>query len=337
MDEKEQLTRLTGVSAETLSSLNVASFDDLVCMADNEGQDLEGRQQQKLKAVADFLLGGNTITVNTSLANIISHLKGKANDEGRSQKMLQRSQVVVSSWCKELTNPPPATVGELITFVNALLPKPLPSPYGLSGTSLDVPVTDVLSVADTPEDALLMPDLASLVTLIYSLSKFGDNEDSVHGLVDSLVLAPMKIVADGASCNLRWNRNGADATGATVKSLRPDVLVWLPSGVLAFKGEDKALESDLQLARSELLLKLGTFSDAFFGRVPYQICYAAGGNSLEFLVIARDRAGGPALTSLTDPVNLGTVRGRSLCVRYAVNIARVLVSLQKTYPEGSVI
>jgi len=32
---------------------------------------------------------------------------------------------------------------------------------------------------------------------IYSIPKFGDREDSIHGLIDALVLAPMKIVADG--------------------------------------------------------------------------------------------------------------------------------------------
>jgi len=101
---------------------------------------------------------------------------------------------------------------------------------------------------------------------IYSIPKFGDREDSIHGLIDALVLAPMKIVADGANCNFRWNRNGADATGG----LRPDVLLWLPSGVMAFKGEDKALESDLGVARNELLSKLGCFSSAFFGSLPYR-------------------------------------------------------------------
>ena len=77
-------------------------------------------------------------------------------------------------------------------------------------------------------------------------------------------------------------RNGVDSTadGATIANLRPDVLVWLPSGVLAFKGEDKASHHDLNVARHELMAKLSCFSEAFFGSLPYQICYACGGYSV---------------------------------------------------------
>jgi hypothetical protein len=44
----------------------------------------------------------------------------------------------------------------------------------------------------------------------------------------------------------------------------------------------------------------------------------------------------PTVTSLAPQINLDTIKGRSLCVRYAVNITRVVVSLQTAYPEGSV-
>jgi len=251
-----------------------------------------------------------------------------------AQKMLQRSQQIVAQWTQGLTLP--TTVDGLRNAVRAVLPKALPSPYHATITGLDQPVGDVLAVAN--EAALLVPQLAKLVGSIYSSSKFGENEDSVHSLIDALVLDPMKIIGDGADCIFKWNRNGIDASGATVKGLRPDVLMWLPSGVLAFKGEDKALESDIGMARCELLTKLGNFSDTFFGQAQYQICYAAGGSLLEFLVITRDPSGGrPTCSSLTDQVNLSTVRGRSLCVRYAINIARVLVSLQRAHPEGSVV
>ena len=190
----------------------------------------------------------------------------------------------------------------------------------------------------TPGDTSLTPELANVQSSIYSLPKFGDNEDSVHSLVDAMILNPIRIVGEGANCNFRINRNGADSTGATVRNLRPDVLLWLPSGVLAFKGEDKAQENERDQARNELMSKLNCFSDAFFGRVPYQICYAVGGTSLEFVVISRNGGvGRPTLLPLTQPMDLSKVRGRSLCVRYAVNIARVLVSLQQTFPEGSVV
>lgn len=109
------------------------------------------------------------------------------------------------------------------------------------------------------------------------------------------------------------------------------MLLWLPSGILAFKGEDKATAAEKGMARKELMSKLSCYSDAFFGRVPYQICYTVCGSMLEFFSINRAAIGGkPNITSISPTVNLSTVRGRSLCVRYAVNIARVLVSLQET-------
>jgi len=65
---------------------------------------------------------------------------------------------------------------------------------------------------------------------------------------------------------------------------------------------------------------------------------AAGSTVLEFFVIARNLTGGrPTFSVLTERVDLTTVRGRSLCVRYAINIATVLVSLQNAYPEGGVL
>jgi hypothetical protein len=216
--------------------------------------------------------------------------------------------------------------------VQAPLPKPLPNPK--PSIDLDQAVDDVLSHAT--DDHMLVDRLETIRSAIKHVEKFGDNEDSIHALVDLMVLTPIALLGKNTGLAFNINRNGADHTGATLRSLRPDVLLWLPSGVLAFKGEDKAEERHLSLAKMELLTKLNSFTDAFFGRVPYQICYAAAGFFLEFMAIDRNPGGKPRLFSLAPAVNLSQIRGRSLCVRYAVNIARVLISLQATYPEGSV-
>jgi len=45
----------------------------------------------------------------------------------------------------------------------------------------------------------------------------------------------------------------------------------------------------------------------------------------------------PNMVPISPVCDLSTPRGRSLCVRYSLNIARVLVSLQDKYPEGSLV
>lgn len=228
--------------------------------------------------------------------------------------------------------PPVPTIGNLPNVVQAALTRALPSHHLIDVH--DRPEVDVVFHA---KESHLSAQLGNLRDSIHSLSKIGDNEDSIHSLVDDLIMRPMEFLGAKMNCDFRFGRNGngSDASGDTIKNLRPGVLVWLPSGVLAFKGEDKASAADINAARNELLSKLNFFTDAFLGQVPYQICYAAGGGSLEFMAIDRNlnTSGKPTIRSLAPQLNLGTVKGRSLCVRYAVNITRVLASLQTAYPE----
>ena len=78
-------------------------------------------------------------------------------------------------------------------------------------------------------------------------------------------------------CTITNNRNGVDSSGATSNSLRPDVLLWLPSGVQGLKDEDKTFGVNIEQAREDLRKKMNVFSDAFFGSVPYQTAYACSG------------------------------------------------------------
>ena len=165
-------------------------------------------------------------------------------------------------------------------MVQSALTEALPSPHPIG--SHDRPEADVIyTTRGSP--AALSPELGRIRDSIHALPKIGDNEDSIHSIVDDLILRPMKLLGAAMNCSFRFNRNGSDSTGATVKNLRPDVLAWLPSGVLAFKGEDKASAAEINIARNELRSKLNCFTDTFFGQVPYQICYAAGGDLLEFV------------------------------------------------------
>ena len=130
-----------------------------------------------------------------------------------------------------------------------------------------------------------------------------------------------------------------DSSGATSNSLRPDVLLWLPSGVLALKDEDKTFGVGIEQAREDLRKKMNVF--CIFWQctlVPYQIAYACSGSHLEFRAFVRTNdPRRPQEIQLTDRIDLSTVLGRSLCVRYAINIARILLALHGMNPSGSVL
>lgn len=249
-----------------------------------------------------------------------------------------RSKEVLDSWATDIPPLPDPTLEALKDFVEAKLRTHIPT-LEYAQAVADTPAADVLAANNSNSNggAQLTAELEGLRSSIWSERRLGQSEDTLHAFVENLILKPMYMLASHMNISLRMDRNSTDGSGATLKSLRPDVLVWLPSGVLAFKGEDKATVEDLQIATQELSTKLSVFSDTFFGSLRYQLCYALAGESLRFCAIIRNNIGGHELKILTDIVNLSTIRGRSLCVRYTVNITRLLVAMQRACPEGSVI
>jgi len=230
----------------------------------------------------------------------------------------------------------PLTDADLKNTVLEVLPVALPSVKVWPPGSADQPAEDVIREETARPN--LPPDLESIRSAILSLEYQGDTEDATHSAIDLLVLRPMKLFCMRNGCAITTNRNGVDASGATLRNLRPDVLLWLPSGVLAFKGEDKAFGVNIQEARDDLRNKMSLFTDAYFGTIPYQIAYACSGQMLEFRAFFRvSNSSKPREVKLTDAVNLGTMAGRSLCVRYAVNIARILEVMHRNHPLGGVI
>lgn len=215
------------------------------------------------------------------------------------------------------------------------LPKAMATPIGD-----DIPASDVLGSNEvaSAEDSLLAPQLDNTRSTILSLTYHGTNEDCTHSAVEALILNPMTYLCKFRSCSLRRNRNGVDSSGATLSTLRPDVLVWLPSEILAFKGEDKAFGVGISEARKDLVAKMAVFTDTFFGEVPYQLTYACAGSILEFWALVRtENPYSPRPVQLAPAVDLSEMRGRSLCVRYVANIARVLIAIQEKHPRGNIL
>ena len=252
------------------------------------------------------------------------------------QVAASNSRAIYDGWSRDIdTFDPPTSEASLRTAVQAGLENALPA-IKLWAEGPDQPVSDVIK-EETTASTNLSPELENLRSTVLTLTYHGDTEDATHSPVDSLILNPIKNLCLRNGCTITTNRNGVDSSGATLNSLRPDVLLWLPSGVLALKGEDKAFGVGIEHAREDLRKKMNVFSDAFFGSVPYQIVYACSGSHLEFRAFMRtSNPHLPQEIQLTDRIDLSTILGRSLCVRYAINIARILLALHRMNPTGSV-
>lgn len=245
----------------------------------------------------------------------------------------QRSKVIYNQWSLPLASLPRSDT-ELQTTINDRLPTFLPSALSLIGS--DLPATDVISSVNT--SAAVTPELETVRGVILSLMYHGNTEDCTHSAAEILILNVITILCRYRGCHIQRNRNGVDSSGATLADLRPDVLIWLPSGVLAFKGEDKAFDKNIMDARNDLTKKMAHFSDAYFGEIPYQLAYACAGSKMEFWAMMRTAdPRRPRSVQLTQQIDLSTIHGRSLCVRYAANIARVLLCLHETYPRGTAV
>ena len=71
-----------------------------------------------------------------------------------------------------------------------------------------------------------------------------------------------------------------NATNVSHRSL----FCWLPSGVLGCRGEERARVEEFDVAVRVLSDKLAAKDPVFFSGVPYQLCYARGGNRIQFFL-----------------------------------------------------
>lgn len=236
------------------------------------------------------------------------------------------SQDVLDAWSACLDNVP--VIDDLRKVINAPLLRALPYPSSWAGgVLLHPPDSDVA----TASPGLLAPALEGIRSTLFSRQRNGTSEDSLHAVYDSVITDVLVLLRDHVSLGLRLDRNTIDKSGTTKGQSRPDVLCWLPSGILGFKGEEKATAEDLHVATEELSSKLAAWTPTFFGEIPYQIGYAAGGETIQFF--AMDVRRGGRRIPLCDAFTVTTPKARSQCVRMAVNLFRLLRTLQSRFPE----
>ncbi|KAG2439713.1 hypothetical protein HYH02_010592 [Chlamydomonas schloesseri] len=136
---------------------------------------------------------------------------------------------------------------------------------------------------------------------------------------------------------IHMDRNTADASGATIKSLRPDYLCWV-NGALVLKGEEKARSAQLNAAIQELTTKMSTAWAAGLlpgKRPPCMLAYAAAGTMLQFFCIQPPESDGAThvqATPISDALDLNTALGRLGALTASCNIWRLLAGYASQAP-----
>lgn len=231
------------------------------------------------------------------------------------------SAEILEAWSARLEVMP--SLEDLPRILDAPLARAIPVDASMNPSSvLSRPVNDVVGVGrGRVKDFALLRLWASVM----ELPRVGSSKDCLHGLYDSLILHVLHLLSRYASFVLFLDRNTVDKSGPSDGNARPDFLCWLPSGILAFKGEEKASEMDLPVACDELSEKLTAWGPMFFGELPYQLGYAAAGEAIQFFAL--DVRNNGKRVPLCDPFSISDPRGRSLLVRRVVNVFRVLRTL----------
>ena len=162
-------------------------------------------------------------------------------------------------------------------------------------------------------------------------------ESTLHSLAGNIIKTPGPfarfdyLIVDVVSVLEQHVALGVDFVYNAIDTSHQSLLCWLPSGVLGLRGEERETNEEFDLAKRALSDKLSTKDAVFFSGVPYQLCYARGGNRIQFFAL--DLQHGGARVPLCDSFTLCSSRSRSLCVRIVVNIFRVMRTLNDCFPE----
>eukprot|EP00128_Syssomonas_multiformis_P016744 Colp12_sorted_trinity150504_noHs@22321 len=180
-------------------------------------------------------------------------------------------------------------------------------------------------VANTPEHLFKYIQIASFLGMVAEHEKEGTSEDDTHFTVDLLLREVMKYMKKATGKPMTFQRNTADHTSTTKFRKRPDYLTFFASA-LVNKGEDKRHVSQLLQALDELTSKMNTWD--FCNPMPYLLCYACAGLSLQFAAVYPHNSGFKC-QPIGSVLALDTVIGRMKAVLGAINIFRLILTFEK--------
>ncbi len=239
---------------------------------------------------------------------------------------------MLNSWTEGYSEIP--KFHQLEEFVCRPLPNSLPHwEYEVSPPPVD---NDVLSLSSAYSVDGVSQILVGIRLGILYPNVVGYGEQSWISVIDSLVVQPMvKVLAPHVDLILQSCRNAGDmgASSTAMESLRPDLLLWLPNGVLGFKGEEKAL--GLKTAQRELLDKCMNINPLVIGNLPYHLAYASGDGLLTFHAIEFESM---SMQTIAGPFSLiGSCSNRANIVRCTVNCFKILRTMASILPYDPVL
>ncbi|KAJ1673607.1 hypothetical protein EV182_004904, partial [Spiromyces aspiralis] len=162
------------------------------------------------------------------------------------------------------------------------------------------------------ESALDATLTASLLNA--SAGNQGGTEAYYQYSIDTFIYAAFGLARAYLNLPINFDRNKADGSGATKPQLRPDFVCWV-NKKLVFKGEEKK-SGDVHVVANELVDKMmkGT------GLLPYLLCYASAGTTIQFAAIDSKHK----LHFIGDTLDISKPQGRFYVMRAMVNVIRIL-------------
>ena len=170
----------------------------------------------------------------------------------------------------------------------------------------------------------------------------GNEQHTLLG-VEALLIAPLAALDLLAPAKVRLclskQRDTADSSSGMTRSscsgkaLRPDLQLRTGDGRLLFKGEDKAY--NLTAAVTDLCTKTTVWSPLLYGTLPYLLCYAAAGPSLQLYAIPRIGLQTPIPISCV--YDMSSVRDRVSLLCVAVQLHRLLSAVERELPRSVLI
>ncbi|KAF8415559.1 hypothetical protein EV426DRAFT_57687 [Tirmania nivea] len=201
--------------------------------------------------------------------------------------------------------------------------------------SSDIPSSDIPS-----SDLKVFGHIEQIVSsLFYGADRFSNcepSEDNFHVYWDEIILTVLSLLSTHISdTQLTFRRNSGDTnnTATTRQGKRPDFLCWM-RGALLLRGEEKHSPRELDVARSELLEKFGTWSASFYGQVPFVLGYATGGFHINFYCLTRN---GQCQGIFPDSFNTTLLSRRLTVFQIIINIFRLLRTWRPLLPQDRLI
>ena len=192
-----------------------------------------------------------------------------------------------------------------------------------------------------PESVSHAEDLSTNLSYCLLWEWIPGNEQHTLLGVETLLINPLMCLDNFAPLNARLNLvkqrdTGDSSSGMTSLSTRgqpqrPDLQLRTSDGMrLLFKGEEK--NKILADAVNDLRSKMTTeWSSLLYGTLPYLLCYAAAGSSIQLYAIPR---GDPtAIVAISDVFDMSQAEHRVAMLCVAVQLLRLLQAVNKCLPE----